>query len=283
VKVPALALTLVLAALLRPAVAAAQAPAPDGIGVDEHLGATLPQDLPFMDHEGRAVTLHEYFDGERPVIVVFGYHSCPMLCGLIQGAVVDALRGASWSVGRELDVVVVSIDPRDTPDVAAARRAVILSRYEAARGPGWAPAGRDRGWHYLVGTEGTVRALTAAAGYRYAYDSVHEQYGHPAVVIVATPAGKIARYLYGAEFRPDDVRYALLEASLGRSVSTVDRILLYCVHYDRASGRYGLVVSRIMTVGGAAIAVLLGSLLAILWRRERRGARVRRAPAESTS
>ena len=251
------------------ACAVARADVTDGIGVDEHLGAALPLDTPFVDSSGRAVSLGDSFDHRRPLIVVFGYHSCPMLCGLIQGAVVNALRDDAWAVGREFDVVVISIDPKDTPEVAAARRELIVERYGKARRD-WRPSAPELGWHYLVGAAPSIEAVTKAAGYRFVYDAEHDQYGHPAAIVIATPEARIARYLYGVEFAPRDVHFGLLEAAEGRSVSTIDRVLLYCVHYDPATKRYGPLVSHIMQVGGGGILALVASLLGVLWLRERR-------------
>jgi protein SCO1 len=240
-----------------------------GIGVTERLGETLPLDVPFVDHRGREVVLADYFASKRPVLLVFGYHTCPMLCSLIQSAVVDALKNTEWTVGREFDVVVISIDPKDTPVVAAARRASIVERYLRER-TSVSESDGDSGWHYLVGSEASIRRVTEAAGYRFEYDAEHEQYGHPAVILLLTPDGRVARYLYGVEYSPSDVRFGLLEASRGHSVSTIDRILLYCVHYDPLGGRYRIVASRVIQVGAALIAALLGGLLSILWLRDRR-------------
>jgi protein SCO1/2 len=247
----------------------AHAQTTDGVGVDEHLGALLPLEAQFVDSSGEPVSLGDYFGRRRPVIVVFGYHSCPMLCGLIQGAVVTALRGADWAVGHEFDVVVISIDSKDSPELASARREVVVHRYAEAR-PGWVASGRDSGWHYLVGDARNIERVTGAAGYRFVYDPQYNQFGHPAVVLIATPSGRVARYLYGVDLAPRDVRFGLLEAAEGRSVSTMDRVLLYCVRYDTATHRYGPIVAHGMQVGGAAILLVLGSFLCMLWLRERR-------------
>jgi protein SCO1 len=241
------------------------------VGVTERLGDTLPLDAPFIDQHGRSVHLGDYFSGQRPVLLIFGYHTCPMLCSLVQNATAQALRGVSWEVGQQFEVVVISIDPSDTPQESTKHRDIVVGTYNAGR-PAPAPAAgvQDEGWHYLVGTEGAIRSVTGAAGFRYTYDAAWKQFAHPAVIQLVTPQGKLARYLYGMEFDPKDIRYGLLEAAAGRSVSTIDRVLLFCMHYDPGSGKYVMVAARVMQLGGGLCALLVGALLGTLWTRERR-------------
>jgi protein SCO1/2 len=241
------------------------------VGVTEHLGEALPLDLPFVDHHGRSVHLRDYFAGERPVLLVFGYHTCPMLCSLVQHATAEALRGIGWRVGRQFEVVVISIDPEDTPEESARHRDTVVATYEQGRADdGVATGVEDRGWHYLTGKRDAIVSVTAAAGFRYSYDAAYRQYAHPAVIQLVTPQGKLARYLYGMEPDAQNLRLGLIEAAAGRSVSTIDRVLLFCMHYDPAAGKYVAVASRVMQVGGGACLLFVGVLLGALWRRERR-------------
>lgn len=239
------------------------------VGVTEHLGDPLPLDVPFVDHTGRSIKLRDVFDDNRPAVVVFGYHTCPMLCSLVQNATADALRGIGWVVGRDFNVIVISIDPSDTPSVAARKRQQIIARYRAGRALPTVDA-RDGGWHYLTGDAASIRAAADAAGFHFRYDPKLKQFSHPAVVMLATPRGHLARYLYGLEFRPKDVEYGLLEAAANRSVTTLDRVLLYCMQFDSARGRYRLVIAHVMQIGGAATATALAAMLGVLWVADRR-------------
>ena len=234
-----------------------------GVTIDEHLGGALPADAEFRDTDGRPVKLGSYFDGKRPTLLVFAYHTCPMLCSLVLDATVRALNDVAWTVGREFDVVSISIDPKDTPETATRKRAKVVASYGRAHGS-------TAGWHFLVGDEDDIRKVTRAIGFQYNYDARQKQYAHPAAIYLLSPEGHIARYLYGIEYPPGDVRLGLLEASEGRSVSTTERILLYCYHYDPQGKRYSLVAMNVMRLGGAVTLALLGGFLAVMWARERR-------------
>ncbi|MBX3248792.1 MAG: SCO family protein [Myxococcales bacterium] len=232
----------------------------DRIGVDERLDQQMPRDAAFRDHEGRPVTLGDYLDGERPVLLTFAYHSCPSLCSLVLEATRNVAKEQQWTPGREYQMVTISIDPRDTPEKAAEKRRESLAQL-----------GREGAdWHFLVGDEEAIRRVTVAAGYRYFYDEVEDQYAHAAVAMFLTPSGKLARYIYGLRFDPSDVRLALLEASQGRSISAGERILLYCYTYDQERQGYVLFASNVMKLGGLATMLFLGTFLFILWRREKR-------------
>ena len=245
-----------------------------GVDVVEHLGRRLPADAAFRDTEGRMVPLGTYFDGKKPTLLVFAYHTCPMLCSLVLDATVRTLNDVAWTVGREFDVVSISIDPRDTPDTATRKRTQLVERYVRAKG-------LATGWHFLVGNEDNVRRVTDAVGFKYSYDARQGQYAHPAAIYLLTPDGAIARYLYGIQFDAADVRLGLLEASEGRSISTTERLLLYCYHYDPQGKHYAIVAMNVMRLGGAVTLVAIGSLLAFLGVRERR--RNRRASSSQSS
>jgi protein SCO1 len=243
-----------------------EVPGLDRIRVDEQLDEAIPTDLTFRDHEGRTVRLADYVDGRRPLLLTFAYHSCPTLCSMVLGAVTKGISDVDWTAGDQYEIVTISIDPNDTPERAAEKRAELLDTY-----------GRDAAsdaWPFLVGDEESIERITDAVGFRYFYDSRQEQFAHPAVIVFLTPAAKVARYIYGLEFAPASIRMALLEASEGRSITTTERVLLYCYAYDPAVGSYVLMATQIMKLGGLLTILVLGGFLATLWRRERKRSRV---------
>jgi protein SCO1/2 len=234
------------------------------VGVNEHLDAALPLDTAFRDHTGKAVHLRDFYDGKRPVVLTFAYHSCPVLCSMVLNATATGLRGIGWTVGKEFEVVTISIDPEESLEKTATKRASILNEYGASRGHD------GQGWHFLVGDKASIAAVAAAAGFEYQYDADQKQWGHPSVMMVTKPDGRMARYLYGLEFPAADVKLSLFEASAGRSISTLEQIILYCYHYDPKGGKYVLVAMRVMQVGGGAVALLLFGFLGLFWGRELR-------------
>jgi protein SCO1 len=240
-------------------------PAPElsGVGLIEHLGGALPRDAAFRDTEGKPVKLGDYFDGKRPTLLVFAYHTCPMLCSLVLDATVRSLNDVAWTVGREFDVVSISIDPHDTPETATRKRAQVVGSYARAKADAV-------GFHFLVGDESNIRKVTDAIGFEYRYDERQRQYAHPAAIYLLTPEARIARYLYGIQYDPKDIRLGLLEASEGRSVTTTEKILLYCYHYDPQGKHYSIVAMNVMRLGGVLTIAALGSFLTIMWARERR-------------
>jgi protein SCO1/2 len=242
-----------------------------GIDVEEHLGAQLPRDVVFKDTSGNMVSLGSFFDGKRPTLLVFAYHNCPVLCSMVLDATKKVLKEQTWTVGREFDVVSISIDPRDTPETAKKKQDQVAAQYgrDGANGPGG-------GWHFLVGDQQNVTRVTDAVGFKYRYDERQGQYAHPAAIYLLTPEGKIARYLYGIDFDPKDVRLGLLEASEGRSISTVEKLIMWCYHYDPQGKKYSLLAMNVMRLGGGLTAVLLGGLLTVLWLRERKKQRAKK-------
>jgi len=244
-----------------------------GVDIAEHLGGQLPRDASFRDAEGKAVKLGDYFDGKRPTLLVFAYHTCPMLCSLVLDATVRTLNDVQWTVGREFDVVSISIDPNDTPETATRKRAQVVSAYKRANGD-------VSGWHFLVGDETNIRKVTDAVGFEYRYDARQKQYAHPAAIYLLTPDAHIARYLYGIQYEPTDVRLGLLEATAGKSITTTDRILLFCYHYDPQGKHYSIVAMNVMRLGGVVTLVLMGGLFAALWLRSRRKRKSGSAPGQ---
>ncbi|MEP6995946.1 MAG: SCO family protein, partial [Acidobacteriota bacterium] len=232
-----------------------------GIGIDQRLDAALPLTLAFRDEAGRAVRLGDYF-GRRPVVLALVYYNCPMLCTQVLNGLVASLNVMSLAAGEDFDVVAVSFDPRETPEMARAKKEAYLARYKH-------PAA-DAGWHFLTGQEAQIHALAQAAGFRYRYDSQLDQFAHASAIFVATPDGRLARYFYGIEYAPRDLRLALVEASAGRIGTPVDQILLFCFHYDPASGKYGATIVNMVRLAGLLTIALLGSSLWVLSRRRAR-------------
>ena len=230
------------------------------IGFDQNIDGTVPLDTVFRDESGRTVRLGEYF-GKRPVVMVFAYYDCPMLCTLVVNGLASALGVMSLEPHRDFEIVTVSFNPADTPAGAAAKKAAALTRYNRT--------GAAEGWHFLTGDQESIARLTRAAGFRYTWDAATKQFAHPSGIVVLTPEGRLARYLFGIEYGPRDLRFALVEASSGRVGSKVDALLLFCYHYDPATGRYGLVIMRTIRVAGAATVVALAAFITIMVRRER--------------
>jgi len=231
----------------------------EGVGITEHPGAKLPLDVEFKDEDGGTVRLGRYFTGDRPVILTLGYYRCPMLCTLVLNSLVDGLRDLPWTPGREFEVVTVSIDPTETPTLARLKKQNYLEEY--------ARPGAASGWHFLTGREENIRRLADAVGFGYRYVPERGQYAHAAAIFVATPAGRLAKVLYGVVYQPKTVRLALTEAGEGKVGTTADQLLLYCFHYDAQEGRYVLAAQNIMRFGGASTALIVGLWLAVSWRR----------------
>jgi len=238
-------------------------PALREVDIDQRLGEPLPLDLVFRDEEGRQVRLGEYF-GKKPVILTLVYYECPMLCTLVLNGLVSALDVLTFDAGRQFEIVTVSIDPGETPELAARKKKEYLERYgrETAR----------QGWHFLTGDEAAIRDLARAAGFRYTYDPATGLFAHGSAIMVATPEGKLARYFYGVQYAPRDLRFAIIEASENRIGSVVDHVLLFCYKYDPATGKYGAAVLNIVRAGGVLTILCLGTYLLVMWRREARAA-----------
>jgi protein SCO1/2 len=223
-----------------------------GVGVDEHLGATIDLDLQFIAENGYPVALRDFFHRGKPVILDLIYYSCPMLCNLILNGQAQVMREIPWNPGEQYEVVTISIDPNESFDLARRKKASYIESL-----------GKPGSWHFLCDKDDNAKKLAEQLGYHYRYDPSQEQFAHPAAIFVLTPEGKIARYLYGTRFRPMDVRFALAEASEGRSTMTVEKILLFCYHYDPKSNGYVLFAANFMKMGGALTVLLIGWFL---WR-----------------
>lgn len=228
----------------------------------QNLNAQVPLDLVFRDEGGQPVALREALGG-KPAVLVFAYYDCPMLCTLVLNGLTEALQAVEFDVGEQFRVVTVSIDPREGPELAAAKKAAYMEAYGRP--------GAAEGWSFLTGEEQVIASLAEVAGFQYVYDEVTDQFAHPAGIVVLTPDGRIARYFFGIEFSPTDLRLGLVEAADEKIASPVDQFLLLCYAYDPVSGQYSLLIHNVMRIFGGAVALLLGGLVMILIWRERRG------------
>ena len=232
----------------------------ESIEITEKVGESLPLDLPFTDSTGREFRLKEFFQQDKPVILILAYYQCPMLCNLVISGTVNAIKASGLKLGRDFLALTVSIDPTETSPLAAERKAGHLqSLGEATSDPSWA---------FATGAADQIRTLAKSVGFGYSFDEETKQYAHAAVIFVLTPAGKISRYLYGIEYAPRDLKLALVEAADGKVGTSLDRILLRCFKYDPALRRYGFYVWGILKGGALVVFAMLSTLLAVLWRRE---------------
>ena len=234
------------------------------IGIDQRLDQQIPLDLQFKDETGKTVTLGDYFQPGRPVVLNLVYYTCPMLCGEELAGEASALRELSFSPGKEYEVVSVSFNPDETPKDAAEKKQIYIDRMNESL----KPKTDGSGWHFLTGQEPQIKALADAVGFHYKRDARTGQFIHAAGILIVTPQGKIAQYYYGVEFSPKDIRLGLIEASRDKIGTVVDQVLLYCYHYDPKTGRYGAVVTNMMRLGGAATILILGGFLVVMYRRE---------------
>jgi len=229
----------------------------ENVGIEQHLDAQVPPDLTFRDDTGKAVTLGDYF-GRKPLILNLVYYNCTMLCGEALAGLSSAMRLVKFDLGNEFDVLTVSFDPRETPEMAAAKKKDYVARYGRANAAA--------GWHFLTGQPDSINALTKVVGFQYQYDAKSNQYAHATAIMVLTPQGRISRYFYGVDFPPKDLRMGLVEASQGKIGNAVDAVLLYCYHYDPETGKYGAIVANILRLAAAVTILTMGIFLFILWR-----------------
>ncbi len=233
------------------------------IGIDSKLGAKISVDeLSFKNEEDEVVKLSRYFDGKTPVILNLVYFKCPSLCNFLLNGLMDSLKKFNWSVGKQFKIVTISINPREKPKLAKAKKKNYLAQYNRTTA--------EAGWHFLTGEESQIKKLTSQVGFKYRYDQKQKEYAHGAAIWVLTPEAKISRVLYGIQFGERDLRLALVEASDGKIGSIIDRVLLFCYHYDPQERKYSLVAFRLVQAGSAGILVLLGGYLIVFWRRENR-------------
>ncbi|GBC91947.1 hypothetical protein HRbin15_00407 [bacterium HR15] len=227
------------------------------VDIKQKLNAQIPLDLNFRDEMGKTVRLGDYF-GKRPVILTLNYYECPMLCTVILNELTRTLNALDYRIGKEFEVVTVSIAPNETPELAAKKKANYVKAYRHG--------GAEQGWHFLTGEEANIRRLADAVGFQYVYDPRTKQYAHTAAIMVLTPDGRLSRYLLGVNYSPRDLKFALMEASEGKIGNPVERVVLYCYQYDPATGKYGLVIIRLVQLGGVLTVLGLGLLIGgMLW------------------
>lgn len=232
-----------------------------GVGIDQRLNQQVPLNLTFRDEAGRAVPLSSFFHG-KPVLLALVYYRCPMLCTQILNGVVGSLKAVSFDPGQDFEVLSVSFDPKDTPELAASKKQTYLRRYGRE--------GTANGWHFLTGDEASIKALTDAVGFHYTYDAATDQFAHASGIMLLTPEGHLSRYFYGVEYAPRDVRLGLVEASQNKIGNVADEVLLFCYHYDAATGKYGAVAMNMVRVGGALFFLLGAGWMLVAWRRDLR-------------
>jgi protein SCO1/2 len=255
--------TLVLAMMLGSVAAAHDNTRPAelrDVAFEQRLNQQIPLDLVFHDERGADTRLGDYFGG-KPVILNFVYYKCRDLCPLLLDGMVRSMRALSFDIGNQFDVLTVSFDDHDTAALAAAKKADFVARY--------ARPGAEAGWHFLTGSEASIKKLTEAAGFRYKYDAQTGEFAHATGIMLLTPAGKISRYYYGIDFSPRDLRLGLIEAADGKIGTAIDQLLLFCFHYDPVTGKYGLLITNVIRLGGVITVLLLGGLVIVMLRRER--------------
>lgn len=232
-----------------------------GVGIDQNLNAQIPLELQFKDENGQVVRLGQYFR-EKPVVLALVYYECPGLCDLILNGLTHTMQQTSLNVGSDYEVVTVSFNPKETWQLANAKKANYIEKYNRS--------GAKAGWHFLTGDEASIKSLTETVGFHYNYDPISKQFAHASAIMVLTPEGKIARYFFGIEYKPRDFRLGLVEASANKIGSPADRVLLFCYHYDPTTGKYGMAITEVTRALGTATVLLLGGFVFIMLRRERR-------------
>ncbi len=230
------------------------------VAIEQKVGAQVPLDVPFADDYGQSVTLRKY--SGKPVILALVYYQCPSLCNMILDGIVRSARSLSMNAGKAFDVVAISFDSRETPDLAAAKKAAYLKEYDRPSS--------DRGWHFLTGVEASSRSIADAVGFHYSFDPETNQFAHGSAIMILTPEGRVTRYFYGIEYPERDVRLALVEASRGRIGSPIDQVMLYCYHWDPSRGKYGLVIMNVLRVAGFLTLASLVTFMTMMLMRDRR-------------
>ena len=255
---------IILASLFSLAVAAAEKTPVElqKVGIEEHLGESISLDLLFVNETGQSVPLKRYFENDRPVILTLVYYNCPNLCNYLLDGFTHTLKELSWTAGQEFNVVTVSIDPTETPALSLQKKNYRLKQYERQ-------AAQD-GWHFLTGTQNNIQTLARQVGFHYRYDEDQKEYAHSAAIFVLTPEGRISRTLYGIQFKPRDLKLALLEAAKGKIGNVVDKFLMFCYHYDPKGRKYALFAVNLMKLAGLITVFCLGILFLVILRRKNR-------------
>lgn len=233
------------------------------IGIDEKLNHQIDTSLTFLDGDGNTVALKDLLHKDRPVVLNLVYYSCPLLCGFVLQGAVRSLKEVPYTVGKDIEAITVSFDPKETPVLAKAKKESILKDYGRPEA--------QTGWHVLVDKDGNAKKLADQIGFKYEWSDADQQFAHASVTMILTPEGKVSRYLYGIDYEPRTLRLALTEASQGKIGTTVDKFLLFCYHYDPQARSYVLFARNVMKIGGVLVMLLMGLGLFIFWRREVKG------------
>ena len=228
------------------------------VGIEQKLNEQLPLDIKFVDENGREVTLGEYFGKGKPVILAPVYYECPMLCNEVLNGLTRGLKPLAFDAGKDFEVVAVSFEPKDTPEIARSKKEGYMGRY--------GHPGTENGWHFLTGTPESIEKFTKAIGFKYAWDEKTKQYAHAGGVQIATPEGKLARYFYGIEYAPKELKLGLIESANSKIGTPVDQLLLYCYHYDPSTGKYGLAIMNVVRLGGILTLAGLAAMFLVMWR-----------------
>ena len=233
------------------------------VGIDQKLGDQLPLDAAVKDESGKVDALGNYFKSGRPVIVAFVYYECPMLCNEVLNGLTGSLKGIGLNAGKDFDVIAVSFDARENekPELAKNKKASYMERYGRP--------GTENGWHFLTATQDSIDKMTAAAGFKYEWDEKSQQFAHVGGIMITTPDGRLSRYFYGIDYAPNDIKFGLMDSAAEKIGNPAERLLLYCYHYDPASGKYGLAVLRVMRIASVATIAGIGLMLFVFWRRNK--------------
>lgn len=229
----------------------------NNVGIDQKLDAQVPLDLPFKDEAGQSVTLQKYVH-DKPVVLALVYYDCPMLCTEVLNGMTSTLRDLKFDIGKDYQVVTVSFDPKETPQLAAAKKASYIQRLGK-------PGAAD-GWHFLTGPESSIKQLTDAVGFHYVWDPQTQVFNHATAIMILTPDGKISKYFYGVQYSPTDMRFGLIQASDNKIGTPVDKVLLFCCKYNATTGKYDLIVSRLLSILAAGTILALSAFLYVMFR-----------------
>src|SRR5262249_3358951 len=231
------------------------------VRIEQRLNEMIPLDAVFKDEQGHDVRLEQFFNGKKPVVLSLVYYNCPMLCTQVLNGMMGSFKHVTFNIGEQYDVVTVSFDPSETPDLALKKKQTYIQAYNRP--------GADTGWHFLTGDAANIKRLADAVGFHYVWDEQTKQFAHASGIMVLTPEGKLARYYYGIEYSPKDLRLALVEASQNKIGTPVDALMLYCYHYDPSTGKYGVVIMNVLRVAGVITVGLIVGMLLVLRKRGR--------------
>ncbi|PYS86566.1 MAG: SCO family protein [Acidobacteria bacterium] len=234
------------------------------VGIEQRLGEQLPLDTRFKDEDGKDIALGDLFKSGRPVILALVYYECPMLCNQVLNGLSGSMKGISLDPGKDYDVVAISFDARenDKPGLAANKRASYIERFGRK--------GTEGGWHFLTGDQASIDAVTKAVGFKYEWDDKSNQFAHASGIMITTPEGKLSHYFYGIDYAPKDVKFGLIEAADKKIGGVSDQLLLYCYHYDPATGKYGFAILNVMRLVSIAMLIGMAATGFVFWRRNKK-------------